>query len=707
MILGMACLCWCLWDLTTFLLSMISVLGSATLSLLIPFTLIYNGFLGCSPLYPNIAIALRTLAAYRQAHRSCPRFSLQAHCKMLCYLHDMLYRPYLRSQFLAAYDAYLEILYRVDRLLKRELKHNTPNWAAARMFPTPALDFDWFATIDGNNSLKWWGSSICNSIARDDHRRPRTDYWISHDIVDKFKDEVKSRTALDNNNNPDDWEDIHKDGEVPGEIPFNCTAHWQNAGPEQCKKMFAVFEESGVFVAVCHHRFVLVVCDMIQSGELAKYALATVDHLMTVYGENGACTYDIGCAFSKTLSTSSLGPRAQSLALHMMVGAFHGHAHNRKCQLDWHLMFITGTGHTEGEGCEHIFSSSNELVWSTRHASAFHRHQSIEEHFMFWDADKYATLSNFLHNHYREATHLSVIKSELNLNDEDFVKFYNNEKLYLDALKQPPIRDRLCIRYVEVLDDLEIRRAALMQARIRVDTAYAKIQNAEALVVHMEIQLSIEECWAVGSADYLQFKEEATLGKYHAVLNDLEHLMVMRLFKLSKLLLSGTGYKLRQQIGKALQCCSEAIHNAINRYNTQAAALNPPHLKFFLGEFDLLHYSRTDIREADWTKPAYRKATTKHFKLLHAQEEVSHLNLEICCLCTFTHDEETDTLKVIEDLQSSNPLLASELRRQWRSCSAINTFHIFWLNQIEAISGFSGSDINEIITSKFVDADAS
>lgn len=52
-------------------------------------TLIYNGYLGCSPLYPNVAISLRTLAAYRQAHRTCPRFSIQAQCKMLCYLHNV------------------------------------------------------------------------------------------------------------------------------------------------------------------------------------------------------------------------------------------------------------------------------------------------------------------------------------------------------------------------------------------------------------------------------------------------------------------------------------------------------------------------------------------------------------------------------------------------------------------------------------------
>ncbi|KAG0699295.1 hypothetical protein DFH29DRAFT_809218, partial [Suillus ampliporus] len=63
----------------------------------------------------------------------------------------------------------------------------------------------------------------------------------------------------------------------------------------------------------------------------AKYPLAILDRLMTVYGQNGACAYDIGCAFSKTLSTSSLGSRAHMLALCIMMGVFHGCAHNCKC----------------------------------------------------------------------------------------------------------------------------------------------------------------------------------------------------------------------------------------------------------------------------------------------------------------------------------------------------------------------------------------
>jgi uncharacterized membrane protein YgcG len=47
-----------------------------------------------------------------------------------------------------------------------------------------------------------------------------------------------------------------------------CMERWKNAGPEARKKMFALFAIAGIFVAVCRHGHVLVICDMIKSGEL-------------------------------------------------------------------------------------------------------------------------------------------------------------------------------------------------------------------------------------------------------------------------------------------------------------------------------------------------------------------------------------------------------------------------------------------------------
>lgn len=117
-----------------------------------------------------------------------------------------------------------------------------------------------------------------------------------------------------------------------------------------------------------------------------------INKLLDVLGSNIACGYDIGCAFSKTLMDSRLAEKARELCLRMVVGAFHGHSHNRGCQLDYHPLYIDGTGRADYEGCERVFHLSNKLAPGTRHASKFCRQQAVEEHFAFWDEDKYAAL---------------------------------------------------------------------------------------------------------------------------------------------------------------------------------------------------------------------------------------------------------------------------------------------------------------------------
>ena len=51
--------------------------------------LIYHGYLGCSPVYPALAISLRTLSLFQQARCVCPRFGIQVQCKILCHLHNV------------------------------------------------------------------------------------------------------------------------------------------------------------------------------------------------------------------------------------------------------------------------------------------------------------------------------------------------------------------------------------------------------------------------------------------------------------------------------------------------------------------------------------------------------------------------------------------------------------------------------------------
>ncbi|KAI6011388.1 hypothetical protein PISMIDRAFT_55938, partial [Pisolithus microcarpus 441] len=687
--------------------------------------LIYHGYIGCSPVLPTVAVSLRTLASYHQIHRICPRFGIQAQCKLLCHLHDTPYRPYLNVQLTIAYDVYLDILGRVNCQMKKALGRDTDNWRMLNSCPAcfyrledePALDFDWLVSIDGNNSLKRWDTSTYGVSPRVDTRRARSDYWLDDDYVDRFKYEVSSRTNRDSDT--DNWQDLAStDPDVP--TSFTCVERWRNAGPEQRKRMFSMFHETGIFITSCRHRFVLLACNMVKSGELAKYPLAIISKLISVYGKNGGCAYDIGCAFSTTLRNSSLGPQSEDLKLRMMVGAFHGHAHNRMCQLDWHPQYIQGTGHTEGEGCEHIFAASNELARSTRHATSFHRHQAVEQHFAFWDADKYAALSKYLRVHFEEAvraistlaSELDVIKKEYNLIDDDFVRFHADERSYLENLKQPAVRDQLLIRYWDAarevannaltevpVGNLEELSIAIKRSRLRVDTSYVKLQYAETHTSNVEMRLGIQPRWEIGGEEYKRYKAEATMVKYRAALDELERLVVMRLFELSKIAMSA-GYKLRQQIGKALQRRSETIRNAIIRYNTQAAALNPPRPPIswkdiaeysFLGEFDLLRHSRADVRDNDWAKPAFRQATVKFFKLQRAREELKRVSVEVRRLQTSIHDEEAHIAKITDELLVSNHPLASELKRQHRSRHAINELHLHRLDQITRHPQYVGS----------------
>ena len=89
--------------------------------------------------------------------------------------------------------------------------------------------------------------------------------------------------------------------------------------------------------------------------------------------------------------------------------------------------------------------------------------------------------------------------------------------------------------------DLNTMAAAINQARIQVDLTYAKLQNAEALAAHLQGQLGLESPWEVGGEEYMRYKEEAMLSKYREALDEVERLVVMRLFELSKLGMSQTG----------------------------------------------------------------------------------------------------------------------------------------------------------------------
>jgi hypothetical protein len=47
-----------------------------------------------------------------------------------------------------------------------------------------------------------------------------------------------------------------------------CADRWKNMKEDVTRRMWAIFDETGIFLALCCHGFSLVIADMVRSGEL-------------------------------------------------------------------------------------------------------------------------------------------------------------------------------------------------------------------------------------------------------------------------------------------------------------------------------------------------------------------------------------------------------------------------------------------------------
>ncbi|KAG1904241.1 uncharacterized protein F5891DRAFT_920274, partial [Suillus fuscotomentosus] len=270
----------------------------------------------------------------------------------------------------------------------------------------------------------------------------------------------------------------------------------------------------------------------------AKYALATTNKVIDVYGPNGATGYDIGCSYGKTVAA---------------INSFHGHTHNRQCQLQFHLLYQNGLGIEDLETCERVFSASNAIAPVIRHASYFHWLQFIELHFDQWDSDKYLELSKFIYNNYTQALHIineltpavQELKVQLGLSDTDFVKWNAEESEYLQSLTVETKDDVEKMIYVEALETLaRLEQSVQTVARAREaerSAAYRRLVLDMNAVDDLEQQMGITECWTPEQEEYKHALGLLTNCHFICIIEQLEGLVVKRLFELAKANLAGTG----------------------------------------------------------------------------------------------------------------------------------------------------------------------
>ncbi|KZT26423.1 hypothetical protein NEOLEDRAFT_1198259 [Neolentinus lepideus HHB14362 ss-1] len=631
-------------------------------------SLICHGLLGCSPVNPSIAISLNTLELYHHLRRRHPQLSIEAMTKALCNIHDVTYQNWYREQVSIAFDTYLDILRWVQKAVDKTLGRDDLNWRLHHTCPAcnyklkdePHLSPSCLLAMDGNNSLK----RLKNTGLADD-RSFHSSYFLTREQVDKFKDEVKGNTRRQARNLPTDSDEVNP---TNGEnCPSSCTDRWKAGAAEHEKTALDIYDTTGIFVSACRHGIIVKACEMVQSGDLAKYPLAIEDHLLDEYGEDQGHGYDIACSFDTTIGRSGLvGPKARRLGLRLIVNSFHGYAHNRLCQLKNHLLYNPGTGIEDLETLECIFSRSNAVARTVRHATRFHWMQYIDLHFRQQDENSYEALGKFIFDNYRQALRIiadftpevKAMEKALGISCDNFSTWLDEERRFLTDLKDEPQEQVLKCAYVRALiqhcqaDErwkavsaqfvatpsqtapqyaIEYRETLWLETACR--TALDQLMVSIAAVGDLEQKLEIAERWTDAHPEYRKTLEYLRTRDFHRALDRLQQLVIQRLFELQKANMAGMGYKMRMSIGKALKARGKAIWTALKKYNTLASSMNPPApiLQWkdlvsysFVAEFDLLKhsYSMRDVTSSPWTVPANREVMSKYFKILRAKEEV-------------------------------------------------------------------------------------
>ncbi|RXW11468.1 hypothetical protein EST38_g14387 [Candolleomyces aberdarensis] len=663
--------------------------------------LIVEGYLPTTPINPLVAISLRTLEFYKILRQRKPSFSVESFTKVLCDLYERPYQRRWRRLFADSFEVYLTITNEVERRVKAALNRSSEHWRVLNACPAcmyelegePELQYRLEIAMDGNDSQK----RMKDKGMAGDVREFKSDYMIPLPEVDVWTHtqlESNEEVMATGNSAESNEEVLATDDSAEDDTVKECVKNWKAAQSDSQKKATGIFDET----------------DMVQSGEQSKYPLSIVNRALNVLGPRLAIGYDIGCKFETTLKNSALGPRFLDSKSRCLVNAYHGYAHNYYCQTQNHPNNIEGVGLEDFETMERFFSGSNAAARLLRHATKFRRSLYLDLYLKQADADKYLQIGNMLLGNYQQA-HQIIRDEGLLLNEAlevegittaDLDLWQSEQRQYFDSnLGKEPEEDLHQIAYVELLieyadacekshskglafcnhipQDYDITQnvvpetyASTLSKTRQLETqrrqAREKVARLHSELTDMELRLHIEKRWDPMTAAYRETVEKINQRQYRKALEEVQKLVVQRLFELHRLNLSSIGYKARVMLAKAMRTRSRAIQAAIGRYNQAVVALGRSDtLDFaraaqynFIEEFELLKHSHADLTSARWKEPRIRDALKRHQRIKRAHEEIERVHIEMRRVYSAIEAEQEHFKTTLRNLkESQDPVCAT------------------------------------------------
>lgn len=248
---------------------------------------------------------------YRVLNKHHRRLGLQPFIKAIRDFHGQIGFKESALSFSKALDCFYNVLRIIDKKIDRLLGRGDQDSRLLRSCPNcmynlkdEAIPYSFLCAADGNFSLKRFkkAGTVDNAsfessyfVSREEvatfahvaqvrkkgKRKAGDQAEVEDDTVQADKDdanmEIERELPLTGRSRAKEVLGAKESGELPqDEDPFaktfegivsECTEKWKANADDHKKTMWECFDESGIFALVCRHGILLLVCDIVQSGE--------------------------------------------------------------------------------------------------------------------------------------------------------------------------------------------------------------------------------------------------------------------------------------------------------------------------------------------------------------------------------------------------------------------------------------------------------
>ena len=172
------------------------------------------------------------------------------------------------------FNVYLAMVCGVEKHVQAVLEWDGENWQVLNVCLAccyslegePMLCGSRMLCLDGNNSLKCIAPTAKHQQGNM-HVLEESDYYLSQDYLNCFTNEVQSWCMEEGKDAAGNMYDGGDPANPAKSLLALCMHSWKAVSAEEKKKMWAIFDEMGIFVSTCPHGIILWIADMVKSGE--------------------------------------------------------------------------------------------------------------------------------------------------------------------------------------------------------------------------------------------------------------------------------------------------------------------------------------------------------------------------------------------------------------------------------------------------------